>query len=71
MQKILFIDRDGTLIYEPADFQIDSYEKLEFLPGVLPYLSRIVAESESATKGEAGLHHPKWAKACDNSHAIK
>lgn len=33
-QKVLFIDRDGTLIFETSDEQIDSFEKLEFLPGV-------------------------------------
>ena len=40
-RKILFVDRDGCLIAEPADFQIDSIEKLEFLPGVFTALSRI------------------------------
>ena len=44
MQKVLFLDRDGTLIKEPADYQIDAFEKLEYYPKVFQYLSRIVRE---------------------------
>jgi len=44
MKKVLFIDRDGTLIREPGDFQVDSLEKLEFYPGVFHFLSRIATE---------------------------
>jgi len=44
MKKILFIDRDGTLILEPEDYQIDSLEKLVFYPGMLQYLPRIARE---------------------------
>ncbi len=41
MKKVLFIDRDGTLIIEPEDEQIDSLEKLEFIPGVFRNLFNI------------------------------
>lgn len=43
-KKVLFIDRDGTLIKEPADYQIDSFEKLDFYPQALFYLGKIEAE---------------------------
>jgi imidazoleglycerol-phosphate dehydratase/histidinol-phosphatase len=43
-KKILFIDRDGTLILETADEQVDSFAKLELYPGALPWLSRIAKE---------------------------
>jgi imidazoleglycerol-phosphate dehydratase/histidinol-phosphatase len=42
-RKLLFVDRDGCLIEEPADEQIDSYEKLALLPGVIAALQRCVA----------------------------
>jgi len=41
MQKILFIDRDGTVLSEPQDEQIDSFEKMSFLPGVITALAKI------------------------------
>lgn len=44
MKKVLFIDRDGTLIYEPDDFQIDSFDKLKFLPFVMSGLGKIARE---------------------------
>ena len=33
--KVVFLDRDGTIIVEPADQQVDSLEKLEFIPGAI------------------------------------
>ncbi|MGM9749490.1 MAG: bifunctional histidinol-phosphatase/imidazoleglycerol-phosphate dehydratase HisB [Candidatus Cryptobacteroides sp.] len=41
MKKALFIDRDGTIIREPEDEQIDSLEKLEFVPGAIGALSSL------------------------------
>ncbi len=44
MKKVLFIDRDGTLIFEPEDFQVDDFCKLKFLPGVFTFLGKIARE---------------------------
>ena len=46
MKKVLFIDRDGTLIKEPHDEQVDSFEKLVFYPKALLYLSKIADEMD-------------------------
>ena len=44
-KKVLFIDRDGTIIKEaPPTYQIDSFDKLEFYPGMFTWLSRIAKE---------------------------
>ncbi len=45
MKKVLFIDRDGTIVKEPpTDYQLDSFEKLEFLPQAITQLHRIARE---------------------------
>ena len=38
---ILFVDRDGTLIEEPEDFQIDAYPKLRFVRDVIPAMLKL------------------------------
>jgi imidazoleglycerol-phosphate dehydratase / histidinol-phosphatase len=46
MKKVLFIDRDGTILTEPEDEQVDSFEKMTFLPGVISCLSKIARETD-------------------------
>ncbi len=46
MKKVLFIDRDGTIIREPDDFQVDVIEKLRFLPSAITNLVKIARETE-------------------------
>ena len=44
MKKVLFIDRDGTIVLEPEGYQLDSLDKLEFYPKAFQYLAKIAAE---------------------------
>jgi imidazoleglycerol-phosphate dehydratase/histidinol-phosphatase len=46
MKKVLFIDRDGTMLEEPEDEQVDSLEKFRFIPGAITGLARIAAETD-------------------------
>ena len=46
MKKVLFIDRDGTIITEPEDEQVDSIEKFRFNPGAITGLARIALETD-------------------------
>ena len=43
-KKVLFIDRDGTLVLEPENYQLDCLSKLEFYPKVFQFLSKIAKE---------------------------
>lgn len=44
MKKVLFIDRDGTLVLEPHDYQLDDFNKLEFFPEAFFYLAKVAKE---------------------------
>lgn len=44
MKKVLFLDRDGTLVLEPEDYQLDSFEKLEFYPEAFSYMAKVARE---------------------------
>ncbi|MGB3800060.1 MAG: bifunctional histidinol-phosphatase/imidazoleglycerol-phosphate dehydratase HisB [Lewinella sp.] len=43
-QKLLLLDRDGTLILEPENYQVDDISKIDFYPGIFRWLGRIVRE---------------------------
>ena len=46
MKKVLFIDRDGTILIEPEDEQIDSFKKMDFLPNAISTLHKIATDTE-------------------------
>jgi imidazoleglycerol-phosphate dehydratase/histidinol-phosphatase len=64
-RKILFVDRDGTLIVEPPDQQIDSYEKFALIEGVIPALRRCVAAGYELVMvtNQDGLGSPSFPQA--------
>ena len=47
--KVLFIDRDGTIIYEPDDFQVDDLKKVKFVPNVIRVLNELRNEGYEIT----------------------
>ncbi len=60
--KVLFVDRDGTLIEEPEDFQVDALDKIRLVPGVIPALRDIIASGYSLVmiSNQDGLGTPAF-----------
>lgn len=66
MKRILFIDRDGTILREPADEQIDSYDKFRFMPGAIGALSYIRRHTDYLfvmVSNQDGLGTPAYPEA--------
>ena len=70
MKKALFIDRDGTIIREPEDEQVDSLEKFSFLPGAIRSLAAIrelTGYELVMVTNQDGLGTPAYPQECFDS----
>ena len=56
-KKAIFVDRDGTILVEPADEQIDSLEKLEFVPGAISGLRSLMGLGYEMSDFEKSLRN--------------
>ena len=68
-KKIAFLDRDGTLIIEPADEQVDRLDKVALVPGVIPALSRLRDagfEFVMVTNQDESVAHADQIAECDD-----
>ena len=66
MKKVLFIDRDGTLVIEPPiTYQVDTFEQLEFYPGVMRHLGFIRSKLDfefALVSNQDGLGKPSYPR---------
>jgi imidazoleglycerol-phosphate dehydratase / histidinol-phosphatase len=74
LTPIVFVDRDGTLIEEPPDNQVDSLDKVRFMPGVFAALSELQRRGFrlAMITNQDGLGTPSFAQAAfeDSQHFI-
>ncbi|TAN08286.1 MAG: bifunctional histidinol-phosphatase/imidazoleglycerol-phosphate dehydratase HisB [Rhodanobacteraceae bacterium] len=72
-RRLLFLDRDGCLVVEPPDEQLDAFEKFDLLPGVIAALQRCVAAGYELVmvSNQDGLGTPAFPEtAFDGPHAL-